>query len=55
MAALLPFLSTLLGVGVGQDIHAFDLMQWDIEDYDMDGVYSDLVLWIWTNASLCRF
>ncbi|KAI7886425.1 hypothetical protein K492DRAFT_140487 [Lichtheimia hyalospora FSU 10163] len=42
VAALLPFLSTLLGVGVGQDIHAFDLMPWNIEDYDMDGFDSTM-------------
>lgn len=55
MAALLPFLSTLLGVGVGQDIQSFDLMPWDIEYYDMDGMYSELMLYMRTHASLCRF
>ena len=46
---MIPFISKILGVGAGQAVQPFDISLWDINEYEVDGLYKFMSLLIWQN------
>ena len=46
VSKMMPFISKILGVGAGQIIQPFDLSLWDINEYEIDGLYKFIYLFL---------